>query len=272
MKNISFLLILVSFIFVSCEEVVDVDLKTAAPKLVVDASIDWIKGTDGSLQKIKLTTTTGYFETTIPIVSGATVFVTNSTNTVFNFIESPGTGEYICTDFVPQINETYVLTVIRNGETYTATETLYATPEIGAIVQNNDGGFVDDEIEIRFFFPDNALEDNFYLTRFNAPVLAFPDYDVFDDRFFEGNENFGIFSNKDLKPGDVVDMKLYGVSSRFFNYMRKLLSISGDNGGGPFQTPTATVIGNLVNQTNKSNTALGYFRLSEVSARSYTIQ
>jgi hypothetical protein len=272
MKNISFFIVLFSLIFTSCEEVVDIDLQTAPPKLVVNASINWVKGTNGSVQKIKLTTTTGYYDTTIPVVSGATVFVTNSTNVIFNFAEATGTGEYICTNFVPQVNETYVLTIISNGETYTATEKLYGVPDIQNIVQNNNGGFLGDEIEVRFFFPDNALEDNYYLTRFDTDVIPFPEYEVFDDRFFEGNDNFGLFSNEDLKQGDVLNMKLYGVSERFFDYMTILLSVSNGGGGGPFQTPPATVKGNVVNQTNKSNIALGYFRLSEVSERSYTIQ
>ena len=272
MKNISFLIVFISLILISCEEVVDVDLKTGPSRLVVDASINWIKGTNGSVQKIKLTTTTGYYDTTIPVVSGATVFITNSTNAVFNFTEAPGTGEYACNNFVPQINETYTLTIINNGETYTATEKLYGVPDIQNIVQNNNGGFLGDEVEVRFFFRDNALEKNYYLTRVDTPIIPFPSFGIFDDRFENGNDTFGLFSDEDLKKGDVLDIKAYGVSERFFNYMAILLSVSGGGGGGPFQTPPATVTGNVVNQTNKSNIALGYFRLSQVSRRSYTIQ
>ena len=53
-------------------------------KLVIDASIKWQKGTIGNDQTIKLSTTTGFYDSVIPTVSGATVFVTNSSNTVFN--------------------------------------------------------------------------------------------------------------------------------------------------------------------------------------------
>ncbi len=62
---------------------------------------------------------------------GATVQITNSANTVFDFFSGSGfTGEYVCTNFVPVINENYTLTVQYNGQTYSATNTLYATPEI----------------------------------------------------------------------------------------------------------------------------------------------
>ena len=59
MKKYTLILVLfLTFGLVSCEEVIDVDLDTAAPRLVIDASLKWEKGTDGSTQKIKLTTTT----------------------------------------------------------------------------------------------------------------------------------------------------------------------------------------------------------------------
>jgi hypothetical protein len=51
MKNIKYILLLMIAMFAAgCEDVVDVDLNTAAPRLVIDASIDWEKGTDGSVQ------------------------------------------------------------------------------------------------------------------------------------------------------------------------------------------------------------------------------
>jgi hypothetical protein len=54
--------------------------------------------------------------------------------------------------------------------------------------------------------------------------------------------------------------------------MSILLSIAGNNGGGPFQSPPATVRGNIINTTNPSNYALGYFSLSEMDTKNYTIE
>lgn len=275
MKNIKYiLLLLTTFFFIGCEEVVTLDLDTAEPRLVVDASINWVKGTDGSQQKVKLTTTTGYYSKEIPVVSNATVFITNtSTNTVFNFIETPGTGEYLCNNFIPQIGETYVLTVIHDGQTYNATEKLYAVPEISRIIQDNEGGFMNEDIEVRFFFMDNGLEDNFYLVRFDTDVLPYADYDVLEDEFFQGNEMFDFIDHEDFKAGDVVGINLYGISERYYNYMTILISmVEGGAGSGPFQTPPVNVRGNIINQTNNKNFALGYFRLSESDRRDYTIE
>lgn len=271
MKNILYLFILI--FFVSCEEVVDLNLDTAQSKLVIDASIKWQKGTAGNEQKIKLSTTTGFYDNTIPTVSGATVFVTNSTNTIFNFTESStDAGEYICTDFVPIINENYTLTVQLNGETYTATEKLFATPTIESIEQKTVQGFGGDEIQVKFFYQDNGLEDNNYLIGFKYENVVFPEYGAVKDEFFQGNQMFGFYTNEDLKSGDSLFMSLQGISLRYFTYMDKIISISGSSGGSPFATPPATVKGNIVNQTNKTNYPLGYFNLSEIDTKNYVVE
>ena len=148
MKNIlKYRVVSACVLLLSCTKVVKVDLETAAPKLVIDASIDWIKGTTGNEQKIKLSTTTGYYDSTFPTVSGANIVITNSANTAFSFIEKPGTGEYICSDFHPVTGETYTLKVVLNEEIYTATETCISVPDIeNNIEQKDKGGFGGDEV------------------------------------------------------------------------------------------------------------------------------
>lgn len=274
MKNLAhyITILIIALTFTSCEDVIDVDLNTAAPKLVIDASIKWQKGTSGNQQKIKLTTTTGYFSTTIPIVSNAIVYVTNSANVVFNFIETPATGEYICSDFVPIINENYTLTVIVGANTYTSTNTLIATPVIESIEQKTVQGIGGDEIQIKFFYQDNGLENNFYLIGFKNSSVVFPEYGVVKDEFFQGNEMFGFYTNEDIKAGDELNMNLQGINEPYFNFMNKLISIAGSNGGSPFQTPPATLRGNIINQTEAKNYPLGYFHLSEIDTRDYVIE
>lgn len=272
MRSIAiYFLFLIALSFISCEEVVNVDLKTAEPRLVVDANIDWQKGTDGKTQTIKLTTTAGYYDTVIPAATGAIVSVSSSANEVFDFIEdTPGT--YVCQSFVPKINEVYTLTIVYQGETYTATETLLATPTIKRVEQRNDGGFTGEDIEIKFFFDDFPNETNYYFAAIKNPKKAIPQYGVLEDRYFQNNEMPIIYSDPDLTSGDVLPSRLYGISKTYFNYMNILLAQTGVTSGGPFTTPPATVRGNIVNQTNFDNYALGYFRLGEMEFLEYTVE
>ncbi|MBX3239789.1 MAG: DUF4249 domain-containing protein [Chitinophagaceae bacterium] len=270
LKN--YLTIVICLFFISCEKVVKVDLDTAPPKLVIDASIDWKKNTIGNDQKIKLSATTAYYSEEFPMVSGANVVVTNSTNTSFEFIENSGTGEYICSNFQPVIGETYTLTISLNGDTYTATETLVAVPEIeDNIEQNNTGGMAGDEVEITYYYQDDASQENYYLYSNKIPQVAFPQYSVENDENSQGGLIPVYYSHKDFKVGDIVNIKLYGISKRYYDYFRKLLNASG-NDDGPFATTPTAVRGNIVNQTRNENFAYGYFRLSEVAIRDYIIK
>lgn len=269
---IKILIVTVGLFLTSCEDVISVDLDTAAPRLVIDASIDWERNTTGNEQKIILSTTTGYYSNEFPTVSGAIITVSNSSSSIFNFNETSTPGEYICTNFIPVIGETYTMTINLNGETYTAVEKLITTTSIeDNIVQSNSGGMAGDEIEITYYYQDNGSEENYYLHRISTANVAFPEFKTENDEFSQGNLISESYSNEDLNSGDNVEIKLYGISKRYFDYFNKLKLASG-NDGSPFQTTPTAVRGNIINQTNSKNFAFGYFRLSEVTNKDYTIQ
>jgi hypothetical protein len=265
------IIVLCTLFFIACEDVVDIELDTAPAKLVIDAALKWEKGTTGNEQTIKLTTTTDFYATTIPVASGAVVFVRDENANQFDFVETPGTGNYVCTNFIPAINRNYTLTVIYNGQTYTASEKLIAVPTIDSVEQTENGGFTGDEVEVKFYFQDFPNEANFYLINFNASNALLPIIDVIDDDFFQGNQMFAYLANE-LETGDSIQLQLNGISQRYYNYMNILLSIAVSNGGSPFQTPPATVRGNIINQTNFDNFALGYFSVSETDQQTYIVQ
>lgn len=271
MKNL-ILIIFISVLFSGCTEVVDIPLNTANPKLVIDASLLWQKGTTGNNQEIKLSTTTDFYTNVTPSVSGATVYVTNSSNVIFNFIETPNTGIYKCTNFVPMIDETYTLTVISNGQNYTASETLKSVAAITSVTQEIQSGFGNDFLKLKTFFNDPANSENYYLYKYKFSNNLKPEYSIDDDTFFQGNTFFSLVLEENTNPGEQVEITHYGISKNYYNYMSILLGVAGSSGGGPFQTPPATVRGNIKNITNFDNYPLGYFRVSEADTRNYTIQ
>ena len=270
MKKIVYIIILV-FAY-SCEDVIDLDLPTSEPKLVIDASIDWLKGTSGNEQQIKLSLTAPFFDLEIPPANNATVFITDSNSNSFEFIEDGDTGIYLNNTFIPEMNGEYTLTVIYDGETYVATETLKSVSEITRVEQNLEGGFTGEETEIKAFFNDPADEENYYFFEFTPTLPVTPTLDTFNDEFVNGNEIFGFYVEEDLDPGQSVTIQIHGVSEQFYEYMFILLQQIENGGGGPFETQPATVRGNCINQTNPDNFPLGYFRLSEVDELTYTVE
>ena len=269
MKKIALLFLLIAFS--GCQDEVNVDLDTAAPRLVIDANILWQKGTVGNEQAIKLSMTTDYYSPVVPPVLGATVFITNSSNTVFNFTDSDNNGEYICTNFVPVINETYTLTVQVNGITYTATEKLLATPTVDDVQQTTVQGIGQDLIQVKFFFQDNGNEENNYFVSVLKAPLVVPEWGVIEDEFFQGNQMFGFYTDEDLEAGNSLHFELQGISQRYYNYLNKLINITS-NGGNPFATPPATLRGNIVNTSNSDDFPFGYFHLSELDTKDYIVQ
>lgn len=269
MKKI--LYVFLAVLLFACEDVIDVDLPTVEPRLVIDASINWFKGTSGNEQSIKLSLTAPFFEEDIPPANNATVFITDENSNIYNFNEDANTGIYLNTTFDPEIDRTYNLTVIYENETYVATETLKSVSELTRVEQNLEGGFTGEETEIKAFFDDPVDEENYYFFEFIPSLPVTPTLDTFEDKFVNGNEIFGFYVEEDLDPGQSVTIRNYGVSERFYEYMFILLQQLDDSGGGPFETQPATVRGNCINQTNPANYPLGYFRLSEVDELIYTV-
>lgn len=271
MKKI-FCLLVATFALSSCTEVVNIPLENGAPKLVIEALIDWQKGTTGNIQKIKLTTTADFYTNQIPKVFGANVTVRNSANIIFNFIETPNTGEYVCNNFVPIINETYFLTIISNGKTYTASESLKSVAPILNVTQETVNFFGGETKTIKALYLDPAATINFYSYRYVVKYEAKPSLYVADDEFFNGNPYFSVAFDDNIVLGDIVNITHYGISREYYEYLKILISVAGSQGGGPFQAPPVTVRGNIINTTNPEDFPLGFFRLSEIDHRDYVVQ
>ncbi|MDU8887340.1 DUF4249 family protein [Yeosuana sp. MJ-SS3] len=270
MKKIIYLLLI--FLCFSCEDQIDVDLNEAAPRLVIDASINWVKGTAGNEQSIKLSLSAPYFNTSVPPANNAVVEITDSSNNTFVFIEDNNTGMYQNSTFIPIIDETYTLNIVYNGDAYKATETLKSVSSIEYVEQINDGGFSGEEMELKVYYTDPEDEENYYFFEFISDVTAIPSLEVYEDRFTNGNQVFGFYTEEDLEAGDEVVIRNNGVSKQFYEFMFVLLQQNSEDGGGPFETQPATVRGNCINITNPDNFPFGYFRLSETDEFVYTIE
>ncbi|SHG86398.1 protein of unknown function [Flavobacterium defluvii] len=257
------------FSLVSCEDVVNLDLETGETKLVIDAEIIWKKGTTGNEQTIKISKTAPYYSGSTPKVTGAQVRVENSNGDVFTFNETEA-GVYKCTNFVPVIDMEYKLFITAEGQSYTAAEKLTSATPINKIEQKTVPDFGgEDVIELTFYYNDPADQKNFYVTDYQSEFLIYPEYEITDDEFFNGNEISTRYSHEDMKTGNTVKITHRGVSKNFFNYWKLILDASSSN---PFSIPPGNIRGNIVNTNNADNYAFGYFRLCEADERSYVVQ
>lgn len=264
MKKTYILFVLTLMIFSSCEKVVDIDVPSIEPKLIIDASFEvYFDETPISAKNVvKLTESADYFDEIIPVVSNATVFLTNlSDNTIISFVDSNADGNYEPdTDFIPADNIEYELTVIHNNETYKGKATKIKSTRIIDVEQGDETLFSGNEVEISVKIQDEINIENYYFFDFQNN-----NYSVIEDRFFDGQEyevpNF--YSEDDIILPTAVNIRMLGISKEYFTYLRILIGQSGQNGGGPFETVPTSLLGNMVNTTNENNFPLGYFHIAE---------
>lgn len=271
MKKIIYLLTIL-FISINCEDVIEVDIPEGTPRLVIDASFElYLNETPVTIEGgVKLTLSAPFFDTEIPTVSNATVFITNlKNNSIINFTESSKPGYYTpdLAEFIPEFNTTYQLTVIYDNETYLATAQLIPTVPIDTIEQGDNTLFEGDETEVIIYFTDNGSRNDFYLFDFDFSLFL-----ASEDRFYQGETfNFSYFY-EDMPNDRDVTIKILGIDERYYNYSNLLIEQSEQGGGNPFQTPPAVLRGNIINTTNPSNYALGYFNLSEANRFEFIIK
>lgn len=267
-KYIKYMLLLLVVICFSCEEVVDVELEETEPRLVIEASIIWFKGTDGSDQVIKISTTSPFYQEEIIPVENAQVKIISETGEEFNFVHSEN-GIYVNEDFKPQLKTRYFLEVIYENEVYTASEIFIPVTNIDYVEQDEAGGFSGEDLEIKAYYTDPADEENYYLFKFYDENASL---EFYEDEFTNGNQIFGYYSTEDIESGDLIRIEMEGISKSYYEFLFLLRSQIGTNEGGPFETMPATVKGNIINNTNPGNYAFGYFRLSEADSTGFKVE
>ncbi|WP_299095379.1 DUF4249 domain-containing protein [uncultured Winogradskyella sp.] len=264
----------------SCEDVIDVQVPTTASRLVIEASLDWQKGTSGNNQTIKLSLSSPYFDVnTDTSVTGASVKVTNNNSGEEFVFTDLNNGLYTINNFDPIINNSYTLEVVYNDEVYTASETLLPVPEITHVEQSLEGGIDDELLDVSVFWNDPVDENNYYFVKFFEQGDLFVTLDVESDEFTNGNEMDEFFekdgeegdhpSLHEFESGDVVEISLYGVSEQYFNYLKLLLDQYYSNGDA-FSTSPVEIRGNCINLSDANNYAFGYFRLAEYDSVEFT--
>lgn len=271
-KSLYFMSLLILFVGVSsCEDVIDVDLPTESPRLIIDALIRVDTTVATTLVTVKVSQTNSFFET-IPPVNLQQITLTNldfplggTDPPVLNEIEA-GSGVYsrlLPTDYLTQGR--LFLQVDFEDAFYVATTQFVPTVPIDSL-ENGDGILFDEEdTEVIVTFTDDPNRDDYNLFDF-----GFGNFLVTEDEFYQGQEfSFSYYYEEELNPGDEVEVSIMGLDKDFAQYMDKLIEQS--EGGGPFETPTITVRGNFINATNIDNDgtfdntndidnfALGYF-------------
>ena len=170
MKKIYIYSILTVLLFYNCEKVVDIDVPTIEPKLIIDASFEVLfnESPVTANMAVKLKLSTDYFNETIPTVSDAIVFLTNTADgSVINFSDVNLNGNFApIINFIPKDAIEYELTVIYKSEIYKGNATKVKSTQIDSAIQGDETLFSGKETEVKVAFKDNVDNENYYLFNF----------------------------------------------------------------------------------------------------------
>ena len=257
-------LIILIIIFHSCEKVIDIETEFDDKRLVIDANISKHRDSLNGIASVKLSETIPYFSDQESIVKNALVKI-ETNQIVYNLVYNNDKKEYA--SIIENINnEEFVLSIIRNENTYKSSEKLIATPKIKSVIFGDRKSLNKNEVELKVTFTDPPEKGNYYLWKFGPKKSGKYDYLPALDKYINGNEfTFSFFIDKTeyLQNSDFINIEINGISENYYNYLNILTSQAGAQNGRPFSTSSSIIKGNISNLVSEEKFPLGYFRVYE---------
>ncbi|MBW2938431.1 DUF4249 domain-containing protein [Aureisphaera sp. CAU 1614] len=268
MARYFYIVTFITLLFSSCEDVIEVDVPIDEPRLVLDALIRVDTTQEFVDVKIKVTKTNAFFDNVEVVSDLQNIYIYYGVENEYgeliggfysNLAElESGSGIYepdptftsdqrIRTDYIE--NETAFWLILDYEDRRYAAKTYYATSvEIETLEEGDGTLFGDDETELIISFTDTPEKENYYVFDFD-----FGNFLTSEDTFYEGQPfSFSYFYDESFEQGAEITVSILGANEDFYNYMTLLIEQS-EGGFGPFQTPVATVRGNIFDVTGIDN-------------------
>jgi hypothetical protein len=253
------LLFLLPFLIVaaSCQKVIDIDLNSKDPVVVIEANITDQPGP----YTVSVTKTVNFSNTNdFPAVSGATVVISDDLGNTETLVESTA-GNYQTSLLQGAPGRTYSLSVTAEGKTYTAQSTMPAAIELDSLVAELSSAFGGRAYVIPLF-TDPAGQGNRYRAIEFINGERVEGSFLFDDIYSNGLVNGQplLDFESELEENDTVQVEFQCIDQPVFLYFFSMLQNTTGQTGAP-----ANPVSNI------SNGALGYFSAHTVRKKSVVI-
>lgn len=248
----------------SCQKVVQLNLNTEPPQLVIQGEV-----TDGAgPYTVTINRSVGFYsDNNFPPVDGATVKISDNTGLTDTLTETTP-GNYQTHLLQGVIGNTYTLSVTVADTTYTAVSTMPAKVPLDSITFDNTGGRRNKQIIPQADYQDPAGVKNYY--RFVLYINGTPftrNIYAFSDRLTDGKyviQSLRMDSSY-LNPGDQLRVDMDCIDVSVYNYFNQLAQATG---AGTFNTAAAPANP----ATNITNGAYGVFSAHTLSSKTVTVQ
>jgi len=258
------LLIAISMLFSSCEEVIDLELRSAeAAALVVEAEVVDVEG----YSFVKLSRTLDFYDPSeVPMLSGAVVSVTDDNGTVMPFVEDTNQkGYYYPQDesYKGRVGGIYNLRIETGGKIYTSeSKLLRVTPIDSVQVRFKAKGRFNEEGYYLYFYAKEPQETtDYYLWR--TYVNDTLQFDGIGDLLYSaddavGEDIEGLELPFAFEAGDTVRLEQYSITRETFDFYDDLVSVAFSD-GGIFSPPPVNPRTNI-----KGGNVIGVFSTSSM--------
>jgi hypothetical protein len=266
-----FILFFTAFILMSCEEVIDLDLNDAEPRIVIEGAV-----TQDNKPCLVRVSTTGDFYTGEGMTAITDAKVNLSSDNGYNEdLFNAGNGFYYAVNLLPEAKVLYTLTVKHGDIIYSASDSMpektviekldYNISELGGEGPEQDE--YDIHYDINCYFNDKEGIKNYYLLQLKRNNEIVDNrrgkYYLLVDDYLDGEmiayTFFGIGANNN----DTIEITLSAVGPATYEYYRTLNDVLIQGGMGT--TPYNPV-------TNFNNNALGYFGTFTFDSREIIIE
>ncbi|HWY10602.1 MAG TPA: DUF4249 domain-containing protein [Bacteroidia bacterium] len=279
-----FAIILITLIFASCQDVVQIKLDKGSKLLVVDAFVSNLR----TAQKIRLTYTDDYFSNqNPPPAAGASVVLKDLTNNLtYNFTDQ-NNGDYIfnlaSTDTIGHVGHTYKLEVTFSGNLYTSIvdekrpakfDSISATYHNGSSVFAPKPGYY---CVLWARDPPGPISDYYWIrsSKNGTPYSQASDINLAIDGtggsvpstdtllFTPPAINQIIPRREVLNVGDTCAVEIHSINKETYFFLTQV--INQTNNSGLFATTPENVRTNIISPEGATK-AIGWFSVSSVSA------
>jgi len=248
-------------IFTSCEDVIELDLDSTTPQLVIEGTID----VEQQQASVLISRSSDFYDEGAPIqVSDASVVLQQENGTSYLLEEGPS-GTYLADNIQANPGDQFSLSVELDGQTYQAQAVVPVSVALDSIEVLEDMSLpfsqgAEDSIFISANWFDPVSTSNYYRIRTYVNGVLDPDlYIVISDEINGNGKDQTIPIRQGYEEGEEVRVELLSVDEAYYDYFFQISSInqSGANSTTPFN-PTG----------NFDQDVLGYFGIYSASSLS----
>ena len=251
----------------SCQKVIDINLNSAAPVIIIEGNISNQPGP----YTVQLSKTVNFSDSnTFPQVTGASVTITDNAGNS-DILTEASPGIYKTNTLQGIVGRTYSITVTAEGKSYQASASMPSPVIIDTLVEHISNGFgggpgANTNISVIVVYTDPAGIENYYRFIETINGVQVNTFSISSDYLRDGEiMDRRMRGNGDIKLeiGDSVNIQLQSIDKGVYNYFRTFNQTSdgGMNSSSP-ANPTS----------NLSNGALGYFSAFSVTSKNIVIQ